>query len=231
MASRLAADAQSAWDSEEPVSVPKIGPKLPTGQGKSRVSGIRRLNVEDEECEGDEIGPAFRPRKRKVQVRENEKLKANYTEPSVPDPDVQGTDAESKRWNALRAQYKADKGKPQVTTPVQVAKRDEWMMVPPTQSDWESMAISEKVRGRTFNSGKIGKAAGEAVDSSAWTESEAQRQERLRNEAFGLKSKTTKDEMSKKDQTPDKQSSNESSAYKVSDLISEGRLSILDPQC
>ncbi|KAL8852849.1 MAG: hypothetical protein Q9221_002225 [Calogaya cf. arnoldii] len=69
-------------------------------------------------------------------------------------------------------------------------KREEWMLVPPSNSDWSSRIDPTKLRNRKFATGKGAKAASSSKDGSIntiWTESPEQKRQRLHDEMMGVK--------------------------------------------
>ncbi len=66
-------------------------------------------------------------------------------------------------------------------------QRDEWMLVPPSQSDWSSRVDPTKLRNRKFNTGKGSRpvARGDG-DSAVWLETPDQKKQRLRDEVMGV---------------------------------------------
>ncbi|KAI4241726.1 MAG: hypothetical protein L6R40_004403 [Gallowayella cf. fulva] len=71
--------------------------------------------------------------------------------------------------------------------------REEWMLIPPSNSDWSSRIDPTKLRNRKFNTGKGSKApstkgAGTGnVTSAIWTETPEQKRQRLHDEMMGVK--------------------------------------------
>ncbi|KAI4163743.1 MAG: hypothetical protein LQ342_002516 [Letrouitia transgressa] len=71
----------------------------------------------------------------------------------------------------------------------QKPQRDEWMLVPPSNSDWSSRVDPTKLKNRTFQTGKGAKAPlpkGGGGDST-WTETLEQKKKRLEDEVMGAK--------------------------------------------
>ena len=68
------------------------------------------------------------------------------------------------------------------------AQRDDWMLVPPTDSDWTSRVDPTKLKNRKFASGKGAKAPAEKSGISAiWTETPEEKRQRLKDEVLGIK--------------------------------------------
>ncbi|KAI4102590.1 MAG: hypothetical protein LQ339_004607 [Xanthoria mediterranea] len=71
-------------------------------------------------------------------------------------------------------------------------KREEWMLVPPSSSDWSSRIDPTKLRNRKFATGKGAKApssskgGGGGIDT-IWTETPEQKRQRLQDEMMGVK--------------------------------------------
>lgn len=67
-------------------------------------------------------------------------------------------------------------------------QRADWMLVPPTDSDWTSRIDPTKLKNRKFNSGKGSKAPTEKTGISAiWTETPEEKRQRLEDEMLGRK--------------------------------------------
>jgi hypothetical protein len=75
---------------------------------------------------------------------------------------------------------------PQVSSKSQ---RDEWMMVPPSNSDWSTRIDPTKLKARKFNTGKGANAPSQPTTSggdSKWTETPEQKRARLEREMMGI---------------------------------------------
>lgn len=71
-------------------------------------------------------------------------------------------------------------------------QRDDWMLVPPSDSDWSSRVDPTKLKNRKFASGKGAKAPAEKSGISAiWTETAEQKRQRLEDEVLGRKDTST----------------------------------------
>lgn len=67
-------------------------------------------------------------------------------------------------------------------------QRDQWMLHPPTQSDWASKIDPTQLRNRRFNTGKSATAS-KKMDSS-WVESPEERMKRLQDAVMGVGAST-----------------------------------------
>ncbi|KAL8732627.1 MAG: hypothetical protein Q9166_002602 [cf. Caloplaca sp. 2 TL-2023] len=78
----------------------------------------------------------------------------------------------------------------EVETSPKPQRREEWMLVPPSNSDWSSRIDPTKLRNRKFNTGKGSKApppkSGSGIDT-IWTETPEQKRQRLQDEMMGVK--------------------------------------------
>ena len=69
-------------------------------------------------------------------------------------------------------------------------QREEWMLVPPSQSDWTTRIDPTKLRNRKFNTGKGSKPAPQntaSTDQPLWTETPEQKRQRLEDEVLGIR--------------------------------------------
>lgn len=95
----------------------------------------------------------------------------------------------------------------QTTTPSPVpeakpikTRRDDWMMLPPTQDDLSARFDPTKTRARKFNSGKG--PAGSNAPGAMWTETPEQKRQRLEDEVMGVaKTEATPAVQAKDDRT------------------------------
>lgn len=72
------------------------------------------------------------------------------------------------------------------------AQRAEWMLAPPSDSDWTGRIDPTKLKNRKFASGKGSKAPAEKSGVSAiWTETPEQKRQRLEDEVLGRKDAAT----------------------------------------
>jgi Protein of unknown function (DUF3752) len=82
---------------------------------------------------------------------------------------------------------------PQSAAPAK-SQRDEWMIVPPTSSDWTSRVDPTKLKNRKFNTGKGSKGPAQTTgkDNNAnWTETPDEKKTRLQREMMGIKEIST----------------------------------------
>lgn len=69
-------------------------------------------------------------------------------------------------------------------------QREEWMLVPPSQSDWTSRIDPTKLRNRKFNTGKSSQASQNnkaSAEQPLWTETPEQKRQRLEDEVLGIR--------------------------------------------
>jgi len=108
--------------------------------------------------------------------------------PAPPPPPGSAAEAQMNRQRERerdeeRAAAIANPAKPQ---------RAEWMLVPPSDSDWSSRVDPTKMKNRKFASGKGAKAPAEKGGISAiWTETPEQKRQRLEDEVLGRKDAAT----------------------------------------
>ncbi len=71
-------------------------------------------------------------------------------------------------------------------------QREEWMLMPPTDSDWSSRVDPTKLKNRKFASGKGARAPVEKSGvSNIWTETPEEKRQRLEDEVLGRKDSST----------------------------------------
>ncbi|KAL9632147.1 MAG: hypothetical protein Q9204_003908 [Flavoplaca sp. TL-2023a] len=70
-------------------------------------------------------------------------------------------------------------------------KREEWMLIPPSNSDWSSRIDPTKLKNRKFATGKGAKGPSSGTKNGAintiWTETPEQKRQRLEDEMLGIK--------------------------------------------
>ncbi|KAB8596103.1 hypothetical protein FH972_025812 [Carpinus fangiana] len=107
---------------------------------------------------------------------------------SSDDDDGYGPALPSTGSTARPAQSVFDNMPQERDTAKRESKRDEWMMMPPTQDDLSARMDPTKQRARGFNTGKGAKgASGPAGSNAMWTETPEQRRKRLEDEVMGVK--------------------------------------------
>lgn len=75
---------------------------------------------------------------------------------------------------------------PQVSSKIQ---RDDWMIVPPSNSDWSTRLDPTKLKARKFNTGKGASAPSQGITTAGdnkWTETAAEKMARLQREMMGI---------------------------------------------
>ncbi|KAI4268660.1 MAG: hypothetical protein LQ337_007718 [Flavoplaca oasis] len=72
-------------------------------------------------------------------------------------------------------------------------KREEWMLIPPSNTDWSSRIDPTKLKNRKFATGKSARGASSSSSnpsssiSTIWTETPTQKRQRLEDEMLGIK--------------------------------------------
>ncbi|EPS29558.1 hypothetical protein PDE_04508 [Penicillium oxalicum 114-2] len=65
-------------------------------------------------------------------------------------------------------------------------QRDEWMLQPPSSSDWASKIDPTQLRNRKFQTGKSARAPGSKQVDAAWVETPEERMRRLQDQVMGV---------------------------------------------
>ncbi|PVH76424.1 hypothetical protein DL98DRAFT_518015 [Cadophora sp. DSE1049] len=103
-------------------------------------------------------------------------------------PPAPGSAAES----ALLASQASERARSAAETQTSKPQRAEWMLAPPTDSDWTGRVDPTKLKNRKFASGKGAKAPAEKSGISAiWTETPEEKRQRLEDEVLGRKEAAT----------------------------------------
>jgi hypothetical protein len=101
-------------------------------------------------------------------------------------------------------------------------KREEWMLVPPSDSDWGSRVDPTKLKNRKFASGKGAKAPAEKNGISAiWTETPEEKRQRLEDEVMGRKELSTVSAKSSKPKPDDREA--EATARRIKEYNDKNR--------
>jgi hypothetical protein len=78
-----------------------------------------------------------------------------------------------------------------ISKPETETQRDQWMLQPPSHSDWTSKVDPTQLRNRKFNTGKSATAP-KSMDSS-WVETPEERMRRLQDAVMGVGASTNQD--------------------------------------
>jgi hypothetical protein len=179
--------------------MPSVGPELPPHLLK------RKRSVDDDDNESPSpptkiqaaspskerrvLGPA--PPPAPLDERPSEPADKLEDESSSDDddygpslPPAPGSSTALEAEVQLRAAEEAESERAKTAKP----QREEWMLVPPKDSDWGSRVDPTKLKNRKFASGKGAKAPAEKSGISAiWTETPEQKRQRLEDEVMGRK--------------------------------------------
>jgi hypothetical protein len=74
------------------------------------------------------------------------------------------------------------------------SQRDEWMLLPPSSSDWASKIDPTQLRNRKFQTGKSARAPGSKQVDAKWVETPEERMRRLQDEVMGVGAAPTRAE-------------------------------------
>lgn len=145
-----------------------LGPALPPASLDERPESDARV-TDDSSDSDDDYGPA--------------------------PPPAPGSAAEAALRRAQQEQAWAEAASPSSQAQSQQAKpqRAEWMLVPPSDSDWGSRVDPTKLKARKFASGKGASKApssGSGEISAIWTETPEEKRRRLEDEVLGRKDAT-----------------------------------------
>ncbi len=171
-------DEDIALDESDDDIRPAMPPSAPAqARAKQRVMGpapppapldempSRPSNDEDSDSDSDDYGPSLPP----------------------PPGSAAAYAAE-----AERAEVRAETARAASNPQPKKIQRDDWMMVPPSDSDWGSRVDPTKLKSRKFASGKGATAPSQKGSISAiWTETPEEKRQRLEDEVMGRKEMAT----------------------------------------
>ncbi|CAG8980532.1 hypothetical protein HYALB_00002529 [Hymenoscyphus albidus] len=161
----------------EDISEDGIGPSVPIPKSAKAPSPFVKRRM---------LGPARPP----GALSERPPQPANDDDSSSDDdygpslPPAPGPAAESEYLHALHLEKEQEAAR--AALPVK-PKRDDWMLAPPSDSDWTSRVDPTKLKNRKFASGKGAKAPAEKGGgiSALWTETPEEKRKRLQDEVLG----------------------------------------------
>ena len=179
-----------------------VGPELPPSGAEKR----KRHKQQDQDDRLSDSASAKRARPSESSIKRPRVLGPSLSPTNLDDPPTNGSGSETESSNddddfgpnlpsvasaeiSEKPECGMDPFLPPAPKPLAKTQRDEWMVVPPSSSDWTSRVDVTKLRNRKFNSSKGAKgpsqpAAGDDVD---WTESLAEKKARLEREMMGIK--------------------------------------------
>lgn len=137
-----------------------IGPSLPPSQDQEAADATKSETDNDSDDDDDDFGPSLPPSGPLGSPMQSGSTGASATNAT------NATDSEAKD-----------------------TQRDQWMLQPPTHSDWASKIDPTQLRNRKFNTGKSATAP-KTMDSS-WTETPEERMRRLQDAVMGVGSSTS----------------------------------------
>ena len=113
----------------------------------------------------------------------------------------------------------------------QKPQREEWMLAPPSHSDWTSRLDPTKLRNRKFNTGKGAKGPSQSgsTDNRLWTETPEQKRQRLADEVMGTKKPAQMEEGPKKpprNEAEDRETERKIREYNVSDSLTTSKATL-----
>ncbi|KAK7208261.1 hypothetical protein BZA70DRAFT_41899 [Myxozyma melibiosi] len=161
--------AEESEEVKESESVPKkarVGPAIPKPEelvnaSTTSSSADLQVNEESDDSSDDEMGP-------------------------VLPKDVAQAEEEARR----RLARAAESAKKSTLSEVDSSKREEWMLVPPSEKDWaRSQADPLQLKNKKFLSGKAASTVGSKNADGSWMETEAERKKRVGEEMMGLRPK------------------------------------------
>jgi hypothetical protein len=100
-------------------------------------------------------------------------------------PSLPGAGAPTARPTESTVQTSAATGAEELSK----SQRDEWMIVPPSNSDWSARVDPTKLKARKFNTGKGSNAASQGAttgEDNKWTETPSEKRARLEREIMGI---------------------------------------------
>ncbi|GAA6046964.1 hypothetical protein JCM3770_003453 [Rhodotorula araucariae] len=171
LAQERTARPPAAGPSRPPPAGPQLPPHLdaareasPAREGPPALGPARPPAYANDDDDDDAVGPMPLPAGYEARGEDNE-----------------GARAFKEREERLREKERKDKEDKKI-------KREEWMLVPPKEMDLLSSIDTTKLKSRGFATGKAAQsAANKAGPSNLWTETPAERQQRLEDEALGRK--------------------------------------------
>ncbi|KUJ24298.1 uncharacterized protein LY89DRAFT_679461 [Mollisia scopiformis] len=206
----------SLGPSKPSTKAPSPPPKRVLGPTPPPTTNPDELNLDDDDSSDDGYGPSVPTSEPKSAAPKRvlgpalppAPLSERPSHPANPDdsssdsdsdygpslPPAPGSAAETallqqKQQEAAHASSLAQAGPPK-------PQRDDWMLVPPSDSDWSTRVDPTKLKNRKFASGKGAKAPAEKSGISAiWTETPEQKRQRLADEVLGRSSSSSSSKM------------------------------------
>jgi hypothetical protein len=153
-------------------------------------AGKRKL---DTETDGEEplkkrvIGPSLLPPQPSDAHDSNDKDSQSGSDSDSDSDDDFGPGLPPSLGGAQPATQTSVQSAPQISeTQKKETQRDEWMLLPPSQSDWASKIDPTQLRNRKFQTGKSARAPGSKQVDAKWVETPEERMRRLQDEMMGV---------------------------------------------
>jgi len=176
------------------------GPQLPPHLLAAR-EAKRKRKLEETETPESQPSP---PQKRKPSPVSGSSMSGptmpGHTMPSTlddsdsdtevgPSMSAMMTPGESAEYTRNQAIQRLSRTSPQTTSSqtkeAGKLQRDSWMLAPPTRSDWLNTLDASKLKARTFNQSKSGLVQSGQADHTEWTETPAERAQRIEDQVLG----------------------------------------------
>lgn len=153
-------------------------------------AGKRKLDAEaadEEPLKKRVIGPSLPPPQPSDSHDSNDKDSPSGSDSDSDSDDDFGPGLPPSLGGAQPTQQTSVQSTSQISeTQKKETQRDEWMLLPPSQSDWASKIDPTQLRNRKFQTGKSARAPGSKQVDAKWVETPEERMRRLQDEMMGV---------------------------------------------